>query len=91
MKVLMHLHKIAKQKNFSCDIEDKEILYLQWVRFKIKSKYLTPLLASSTHNAVTAINVVKSIIPKVNFRLCKRHEKTIWNGQLQNINNLQLL
>ena len=88
-----HLHKIAKQKNAPVvDIEEiKEIsLSSEGTRFKTKSgNYLTPLLGHhQAHNAVTAINVVKSIIPKINFSTIQEGmKKTIWNGRLQKISN----
>ena len=88
-----HLHKIAKQKNAPVvDIEEiKEIsLSSEGTRFKIKSgHYLTPLLGHhQAHNAVTAITVVKSIIPKINFSTIQEGlKKTIWNGRLQKISN----
>ena len=88
-----HLHKIAKQKNAPVvDIEEIKEISLSSVgtRFKIKSgNYLTPLLGHhQAHNAVTAINVVKSIIPKINFSTIQEGmKKTIWNGRLQKISN----
>ena len=88
-----HLHKIAKQRNAPViDIEEIKEISLSSVgtRFKIKSgNYLTPLLGHhQAHNAVTAINVVKSIIPKINFSTIQEGlKKTIWNGRLQNISN----
>lgn len=88
-----HLHKIAKQKNAPVvDIEEiKEIsLSSEGTRFKTKSgNYLTPLLGHhQAHNAVTAITVVKSIIPKINFSTIQEGlKKTIWNGRLQKISN----
>ena len=88
-----HLHKIAKQKNAPVvDIEEIKEISLSSVgtRFKIKSgNYLTPLLGHhQAHNAVTAITVVKSIIPKINFSTIQEGlKKTIWNGRLQKISN----
>ena len=88
-----HLHKIAKQKNAPVfDIEEiKEIsLSSEGTRFKIKSSnYLTPLLGHhQAYNTVTAITVVKSIIPKINSSTIQEGlKKTIWNGRLQKISN----
>ena len=92
-----HLHKIAKQKNAPVvEIEEiKEIsLSPEGTRFKIKSgNYLTPLLGHhQAYNTVTALTVVKSIIPKINFSTIQEGlKKTIWNGRLQKISkNLPL-
>ena len=92
-RVKAHLHKVAKQKKAPVvDIEDiKEIsLSLKGTRFKIKSgHYLTPLLGHhQAYNSVTAIRVIKSIIPKINFSTIQEGlNKTVWNGRLQKISN----
>ena len=88
-----HIHKIAKQKNAPVvDIEKiREIsLSSEGTRFKIKSgNYLTPLLGHhQAYNTVTAITVVKSIIPKINYSTIQKGlNRTIWNGRLQKISN----
>ena len=88
-----YFHKIAKEKNAPVvDIEEiREIsLSSEGTRFKIKSgNYLTPLLGHhQAYNTVTAITVVKSIIPKINYSTIQKGlNRTIWNGRLQKISN----
>ena len=88
-----HLHKIAKQKNAPVvDIGEirKISLSSEGTRFKIKSgNYLTPLLGHhQAYNTLTAITVVKSIIPKINYSTIQKGlNRTIWNGRLQKISN----
>ena len=96
-RVNTHLHKIAKQKNAPVvDIEEiiEISLSSEGTLFKIKSgHYLTPLLGHhQAYNSLTAITVIKSIIPKINFSTIQKGlSKTIWNGRLQKISkNLPL-
>ena len=92
-----YFHKIAKQMNAPViDIEEITNISLSsdGTSFKTKSaNFLTPLLGyHQAYNAITAITIIKAIIPEINqSTIQKGLIRTVWRGRLQKLSmNLPL-